>query len=305
MVLFLLIGLTLAAVSMTLLARAVAMPRVRVAETINRIEDYGYEGAVLDDAGSKGALRGLVDSLAGSVGSLFAGRGNVARNARVRSELMAAGMYATPVRRFAGYRILSAVFLTLVWLWASRGLGASGVLTFLGVVVIAPLAWWAPIVFVRTRAERRLQQIDEGLPELIDILVVAVEAGRGFSGALQIASTRFDGPLGDELRLTLQEQSMGLATNEALRNLLERAETPGMRSFVRSILQGETLGVSIGQIMRELAVEMRKRRRDYAQERAQKAPIKILFPLVFLIFPAMFVILLAPAIFSFMDAIGS
>jgi len=78
-----------------------------------------------------------------------------------------------------------------------------------------------------------------------------------------------------------------------------------MRSFVRSILQGETLGVSIGTIMRELAVEMRKRRRDYAQERAQKAPIKILFPLVFLIFPAMFVILLAPAIFSFVDALGT
>jgi tight adherence protein C len=78
-----------------------------------------------------------------------------------------------------------------------------------------------------------------------------------------------------------------------------------MRSFVRSILQGETLGVSIGQIMRDLAIEMRKRRRDAAQERAQKAPIKILFPLIFLIFPAMFVILLAPAIFSFVDALGT
>ena len=88
---------------------------------------------------------------------------------------------------------------------------------------------------------------------------------------------------------------MGLATNEALANMLARADTPGMRSFVRSVIQGETLGVSIGQIMRNLAVEMRKRRRAIAEERAQKAPIKILFPLVFLIFPAMFVILLAPA----------
>ena len=78
-----------------------------------------------------------------------------------------------------------------------------------------------------------------------------------------------------------------------------------MRSFVRSILQGETLGVSIGQIMRNLAAEMRKRRRQAAEERAHKAPVKLLFPLIFFIFPAMFVILLAPAIFSFLEAFGN
>ena len=97
---------------------------------------------------------------------------------------------------------------------------------------------------------------------------------------------------------------MGLSTNEALRNLLERCDTPLMRSFVRSVLQGETLGVSIGQIMRDLAVDMRKRRRAAAEERAQKAPIKLLFPLVFLIFPAMFVVILGPAVFSFLDTFG-
>ena len=97
---------------------------------------------------------------------------------------------------------------------------------------------------------------------------------------------------------------MGLSTNEALRNLLDRCDTPLMRSFVRSVLQGETLGVSIGQIMRDLAVDMRKRRRAAAEERAQKAPIKLLFPLVFLIFPAMFVVLLGPAVLYFLEAFG-
>jgi tight adherence protein C len=86
--------------------------------------------------------------------------------------------------------------------------------------------------------------------------------------------------------------------------MLERSETPGLRSFIRSVLQGETLGVSIGQILRNVAIEMRKRRRALAEERAQKAPIKILFPLIFLIFPAMFVILLGPAIFQFLEAFG-
>lgn len=97
---------------------------------------------------------------------------------------------------------------------------------------------------------------------------------------------------------------MGLSADDALRNMLTRAETPAMRSFVRSVLQGQTLGVSIGEIMRNLAGEMRKRRRASAEERAQKAPIKILFPLIFLIFPAMFLILLGPAVFSLIHLFG-
>ena len=98
---------------------------------------------------------------------------------------------------------------------------------------------------------------------------------------------------------------MGLSTSEALSNMLNRCETPSMRSFVRSVLQGETLGVSIGQIMRNLAREMRVRRRQRAEEKAQKAPVKMLFPLVFFIFPPMFVVILFPALYRFMASFGS
>jgi len=97
---------------------------------------------------------------------------------------------------------------------------------------------------------------------------------------------------------------MGLPTDQSLVNMLDRADTAGMRSFVRSIRQGESLGVSIGQIMRNLALEMRKRRRAFAEEKAQKAPIKILFPLVGLIFPAIYAILLAPALLMFTSTLG-
>jgi tight adherence protein C len=289
----------------TLLARAVAMPRVRVTQTLDRIESYGFETQVLEQETESGTLRAAVDSIAATVGSFFSRRASTPQQQELRRELMAAGLYATPLRRFIGYRVLAAVTFTALWVWLASAGGLAGIMIVLGALLIAPLAWWAPIVFVRTRAERRLVEIDSQLPELIDVLVVTVEAGLGFTGSLQVAAERFEGALGDELRLALQEQRMGLSTNEALRNMLARADTPGMRSFVRSILQGETLGVSIGQIMRDLAIEMRKRRRDAAQERAQKAPIKILFPLIFLIFPAMFVILLAPAIFSFVDALGT
>ena len=89
---------------------------------------------------------------------------------------------------------------------------------------------------------------------------------------------------------------MGLSTNQALSNILVRSDTPAMRSFVRAVIQGETLGVSIGAMMRNLAIEMRTRRRQGAQERVQRAPLKMLFPLIFLLFPAMLIVLLYPAI---------
>ena len=98
---------------------------------------------------------------------------------------------------------------------------------------------------------------------------------------------------------------MGLPSLQALENMLNRCPTPAVRSFVRAMVQGERLGVSVGQILRSLAVEMRKRRRAKAEERAQRAPIKILFPLVFMIFPAMFVVILGPAVLSVLQAFKS
>ena len=160
------------------------------------------------------------------------------------------------------------------------------------------------MLVLKRRARQRTEAIDYELPELIDLLVVTLEAGISFIASLQMAAERLAGPLGVELRITLQEQRMGLTTNEALKGMLDRADTPGMRTFVRSVVQGETLGTSTGQIMRNLAGEMRKRRRSMAEERAQKAPIKILFPLVFLIFPAMFIVLLGPVVYSFGKIFG-
>jgi tight adherence protein C len=140
---------------------------------------------------------------------------------------------------------------------------------------------------------------------LIDLLLATIEAGLGFAGSLQLVADRFDGPLGQELRLTLHEQSMGLSTERALSNLLERCDTPSVRAFVRAISQGESLGVSIGAMMRNLARETRKRRRQAANEKVQKAPVKMLFPLVFMIFPALLIVLLYPAIHQVLTQLAS
>jgi tight adherence protein C len=303
MTIFLLVGLFFTAFAVAMVARAVAMPRVRSAGTLEQIDAYGFAGEQAEPAAPRG-VRVTLDGVASILGGALAPRLGALRESELRTILMGAGLYRISPRQFLGYRVLSAICAPAALSSTAVISGASGLMVALAFPVAALAGWSVPLTLVRRRAQRRFQKIDYDLPELIDLLVVTVEAGLGFSGSLQIASNRLGGPLGDELRLALQEQRMGLSTNEALRNMLLRCETPAMRSFVRSVLQGETLGVSIGEIMRSLATEMRKRRRLAAEERAQKAPVKLLFPLIFLIFPAMFVVLLGPALFQFIEAFG-
>ena len=298
----LLIGLFFVAVAVTLWARAMATGRVRVAEMIGRIEHYGFDARTPDVHPEGHGVRRVFDGLAEVMGMFFTARMDALGETKLREQLRAAGYYTVPIRRFFGYRIISTVATTGLALWALNGIGLAKPLWLVALPVLALIGWQLPLTILRTRAQKRLGQIEHELPELIDLLVVTVEAGVAFAGSLQLAAERFSGPLGGELRLMYQEQRMGLTTTEALRNLLSRCDTPGIRAFVRGVVQGETLGVSIGRVMRELAVEIRKQRRAKAEERAQKAPIKMLFPLIFLIFPALFVVLLAPAAFSLLDA---
>jgi tight adherence protein C len=284
-----------------LVARALFMARARADAALEQIGSYGFS-AGRERPSERRGVHSVFEVLAGAMGAIVSRRFGISGDAALRNRLVGAGLYRMTPREFMGYRGLGAVCVPLLWAWFGRVLGLPSVMVVLGTFLAVVIGWSLPNILVRRRAERRFAEIDHELPELVDVLVVSVEAGLGFNGSLQVASERLHGPLGDELRLTLQEQSMGLSTQEALRHLLDRCNTPFMRSFVRSILQGETLGVSIGQIMRDLAEDIRKRRRQAAEEQAHKAPIKILFPLIFLIFPGMFLILLGPAVYSFMDA---
>jgi tight adherence protein C len=276
----------------------------RQADGLTHIERYGFKrrSDESDETGSRFMNR--MDAVASRLGGALGGKSAAFDLGSIQSQLTAAGMYKTTPGKFLGYRILCTIGVPLLWIWFAVTVGVGPALAIIATIVAVAAGWFLPLQVVKDQAARRLDEIDYQLPELIDLLVVTVEAGLGFVGSLQMAATRISGPLGEELQLTLQEQRFGLSVNEALMNMLARVDTPSMRSFVRSVVQGETLGVSIGQLMRDLALEMRRRRRQNAQERAQKAPIKILFPLVMLIFPAMFVILLGPALFLFFRAFG-
>jgi tight adherence protein C len=301
--LLLIVGVVLIATCAALLGRAVALPRLRAIDHLGKLDAYGFAPQAPEATGP-GTLTGAFDHLAKILGSFFAGRLKGLSEIETRRELMAAGMYTTSPVALVGYRVISAVSFPCTAVWLVSSAQIAGGLGLVAILLAAAFGWIAPMSIVRRRARTRLARIDYELPELVDLLVVTVESGMGLAGSLQLAATRSSGPLSDELRLALQEQTMGLPTDEVLANILTRSDTPAMRSFVRSIRQGEALGVSIGQIMRNLAIEMRKRRFAAAEERAQRAPVKILFPLVALIFPALFLVLLTPAILSFTSSLG-
>ena len=299
-ILILIAGLVACAGSVTLLTRGLSASRLRTSESIGQIHHYGYmTPAEPLPSPSRGPMTALLNAVVEFLGKLLSERGAASN---VRTELLAAAMYDTSVARFMGFRALLALGCGGLMVWAATTLGYSLLVLVGGAVGAAVAGWVFPLAVVRRRAEDRFERIEREMPDLMDLLVVTVESGMSFNASLKVATDRLEGPLGDELRLTLQEQSLGLSIEEALRNMLVRCNTIGIRSFVRAVLQGETLGVSIGQIMRNLAHEVRAQRKAAAEERTQKAPVKMLFPLIFLIFPAMFVVLLAPAAMEFSKA---
>jgi len=301
MVVILLIGLVLLATAVTLVARGVIAARLRTADTLGQIGRYGFAGTA--ELQPTGGLRQFIDSAAAAVGLVLTEQLKLVNTERLRKTLVSAGMYDTSPRTLISYQLLLAVALPILWIWLAVGTSASTSLGIIVTIFSAGLGWFVPGFVVQRRAETRLLRIDKWMPELIDLLVVTVEAGLSLSAAIQLAGERLKGPLGDELRIVLQEQRMGLTPVQALENMVARCPTPAVESFVRAMVQGQLLGVSIGQILRSLAVEMRKRRRARAEQQAQKAPIKMLFPLVFMIFPALFVVILGPAIVSIFHAL--
>jgi len=302
-IVILLLGLLLLGTAVALVSRGVIVARLRTIDNLGQIGRYGFTGAA--ELQPVGGLRGFFDSAAAGLGLLITEHLKILDEDRLRRNLISAGMYQTTPRTVVGYSLLCAIGLPALWIWLAIAAGAAATLAILAALFLAFIGWFGPGFLVQRRAESRLYRIDRAMPELIDLLVVTVEAGLSLSAALQLAGERLRGPLGDELRIVLQEQRMGLTPVQALENMESRCPTPAVESFARAMMQGQALGVSIGVILRSLALEMRKRRRAHAEQQAQKAPIKMLFPLVFMIFPAMLVVILGPAVVSIFHALKS
>jgi tight adherence protein C len=166
------------------------------------------------------------------------------------------------------------------------------------------LGFFMPLLWLTSKIRQRQTEIIKTLPDAMDLLTITVEAGMGFDGAMQKVAQKWDNHLSKGFTKVVQEMRLGILRREALKNMDISMEVPDVTTFVAAIIQAEQLGVSIAKILRIQSEQMRVKRRQRAEEMANKAPVKMLFPMVFLIFPALFIILLGPAVLIIMETPG-
>ncbi|HUP75251.1 MAG TPA: type II secretion system F family protein [Acidimicrobiales bacterium] len=210
-----------------------------------------------------------------------------------RRVLLAGVPEAWPMERVLATKLLLGglgAALSIFWFIDSPGFSR----LLIGSVGTA-FAWFVPDILLYNAAEKRQLAIKRALPDTLDQMTIAVEAGLAFEAAMARAGRSGSGCLNEELQRTMQDVQVGLSRSEALRSLMERTDVEELRHFVLAVIQSESYGVPISRVLRIQASELRIKRRQQAEEKAMKLPVKILFPLLFCIFPTIFLVLLGPA----------
>jgi tight adherence protein C len=232
----------------------------------------------------------------------------VARFSRAASRLTPAGLHRGVSRRlvlagssarwtaevFIAAQIAGTIGFAVVGYLVGMG-GSGRLLGPLWIPLLAFVAYVAPLAALDRRARRRQDEIRRMLADAIDLLTISVEAGLAFDAALLHARRSMKGPLSDEIGRMLHEMQLGVKRTDAMRNLAERTNVPELRSFVLAMLQADVFGVSVGNVLRAQSQELRTKRRQRAEERAMKTPVKLLFPMTICILPALLVLVIGPA----------
>ncbi len=219
---------------------------------------------------------------------------------RANHRLTVAGWYPRiDANSWAAVRVLGGVGgVVLAFFAQGYATGTARILVFGLMLVVGILG---PDAILSRRIDERRAAMEHDLPDVIDLLVISVEAGLGFEGALGRVVQNVPGELSDEFSRMLQETRVGVSRHRAMKSLADRTDVEDLNSFIMAMNQAEAFGVSISRMLRVQADEMRVRRRQRVQERSFAAPVKMVFPLIFCIFPALFVVLLGPAVIQIMD----
>ncbi|MEX0781862.1 MAG: type II secretion system F family protein [Dehalococcoidia bacterium] len=218
----------------------------------------------------------------------------------IETRLIAAGEPIS-LHAFLVFQLVMAGLAVLTG-WVVLTSDLSGIPLILGIVFPFFVAA-VPIYWLRLRVSARRLSMVRAMPDAVDLIVTTVEAGLAIDAALAEVGHETKGPLGEELRLTVRETTLGRSRRDALIRLIERAQVPELKTFVQSIIQAEQTGIPIGQVLRTQADQIRVRRRQRAEAAAQRAPIKMILVLVFFILPAMLATILGPAFMKMQDAI--
>ena len=246
-------------------------------------------------------VRPLARSLAG-VGQRLSRQGTVNRSAERLA--MAGNPGNMRSGDFAGLKLLVAAAVAVVGFLVFFLMGRSPAAGVVGALVGAVFGYILPEFWLGSRISRRRHLILRSMPDTLDLLTISVRAGLGFDSALAKVVEKTSGPLSDEFRRALAEVRVGKVRREALRDLGARVQVPSVSNFIGAVIQADQLGVPISRVLQVQSEQMRVERRQRAEEMANKAPIKMLFPLVGCIFPSMFIVILGPAVISLILNIG-
>lgn len=308
------VGLVLAGASLGLVVYigiSTYFEKQAIRNSIRQLEEYGQPGVVESDRDRELLRPSYERALAPVMGGFV----NVGRRVmpsefveRTRRRHQSAGKYDPgAVDRFLAIQVACFLLVpvALVIFPIMNVFSLSPRLNLLAFLLISAAAILLPSARLSSAIDDRQLVIQRQLPDILDLLVISVEAGLGFEQALDRTVASVPGELSLEFARMLGETRAGVGRSDALRSLGDRVDVPEVRSFVLAIIQADTFGVSIGQVLRSQAEEMRIKRRQLAQERAQKAPVKMLIPMVFCIFPSLFVVIIGPAIISIRGAFGA
>ena len=222
---------------------------------------------------------------------------------RIRQKLDLAGNPpGMTVERVNGLKVLGFGGALVGSLVLSIVMGLSLTVTLVLVIGASLAGYLGPNMYLYQRAYDRAEKLRRALPDASDLLTISVESGLGFDAAVAQVARNTEGPLADEFARMLQEMQIGLSRTDALRSLAERTNLPDLRAFVSAMVQADAFGIPIGQVLRVQSSEIRVKRRQWAEEAAQKVPVKILVPLIFCILPCLFIAVLGPAGITIMSS---
>jgi len=282
---------------------ALILLRTKAEVNPERIDDYLLSSPrTATAAGSSFADRVLLPALH-ALGEMLAGITPTGALAKIHAKLDMAGNPRNfgPLE-YIGARLLSAVVLVPFGLWVVFRVHFDPVIIPWGAgLLLIAVGVWLPDIVLQRIIEYRQTAIRRSLSNILDLLVVSVEAGVGFDGAVQKVVEKKTGPLESELSRVLEQVRVGQSRAEALREMGRRTQVTDLISFVAAVTQAETMGISIAKVLRTQANTARERRSQRAREASAKLPVKLLFPLVFFIFPSLFVVILGPGVIRFVE----
>lgn len=273
---------------------------------LQALEQSGHTTADVDQRADLSFADRILVPLQGRALALARRFSGADKSERIRHRLDLAGNPRNwSVDRVLSLKVIAAIAVPVIGLAYGLLLGVS--LTWILAIGIGGLilGFFAPDIYLYQAAEKRADQIKKSLADSVDLLTISVEAGLGFDAALQQVARNTEGPLAEEFARALREMQLGKGRSEALKGLTQRSDVEDLHGFVTSMVQADAFGISVGQVLRVQSAEIRLKRRQYAEEKAQQVPVKIMIPLILFILPCLFVVVMGPAALNAIDSFNN